>query len=64
MFCPYRYIDWTDEQYYEICRRYEAKSQCMLMHGVKIFRYSDMVKIMQEVDGVHGKKWLKSHKVS
>ena len=38
MFCPYRYADWSDEQYQKECELFEAKHQCMLKNNVIILR--------------------------
>ena len=40
MFCPYRYKEWTDEQYEYLCGLFNAKHQCMLLNKVIILRHS------------------------
>ena len=42
MYCPYRYPEWSDEYYNWMCKKYEAKYQCMISNKVKILRESDI----------------------
>lgn len=42
MFCPYKEKEWSDEYYAWVCRKYEAKHQCMLRNNVVILREQDM----------------------
>jgi len=59
MYLPYRDKDWTDEYYNKICGLYEAKRQCMLNNGVTIYFKSDIQYVLDYIDNVYGKKYLK-----
>lgn len=42
MYCPYRYSDWSDEEYEWKCGKEEAKHQCMIANDVVILRKKEI----------------------
>ena len=42
MYCPYRYPEWSDEEYEWKCGKEEAKHQCMLANDVVILRKKEI----------------------
>lgn len=42
MFCPYRSKKWSNEEYDDKCKQYEAKHQCMIANNVIILREKEM----------------------
>ena len=42
MFNPYREQEWSDEHYDWICKKFEAKHQCMIKNNVLILRDKDI----------------------
>lgn len=64
MFCPFRKKSWSDDEYEKMCRKYEAKHQCMLNNNVKILRKNDYQTYIDYVNDKYGKKFLRSLKNS
>ena len=42
MYCPYRHNWQSDDDYAHLCRKFEAKHQCMIANGVKILRSKEI----------------------
>ena len=42
MFCPYRNPRWSDDEYDWLCKKFEAKHQCMIKNNVLILRDKDI----------------------
>ena len=63
MICPFRYDEWSDEKYAEVCAIYEAKHQCMLKNNVKIMRSRDIAPILEYIRNKYGSKYLKQFQV-
>ena len=61
MFNPFRYKNWTDEQYNKSCQKYEDKHQCMLQHNVLILLDTSVQvkKYIQYVETKYGKNFWK-----
>ena len=49
MYCPYRYDDWTNDEYNNECRRFEAKHQCMIRNNVIILRNSQIKNLSVDI---------------
>ena len=62
MICPWRYDNWTDEQYNQKCAQYEAKHQCMIKNGVIILKSKDYMKYLQYVYDIFGQNFLNTFK--
>ena len=59
---PFRYPDWSDEQYKQSCALYEAKHQCMLNNNVKILKSDDYSLYIRYIENKYGKDFLKQFK--
>ena len=42
MYCPYRHNWQSDDDYECLCRKFEAKHQCMIANGIKILRSKEI----------------------
>ena len=62
MMNPFRYPDWSDEQYKQSCALYEAKRQCMLNNNVKILKSDDYSLYIRYIENKYGKDFLKRFK--
>ena len=62
MFCPYRKKSFTDEQYNDLCAKYEAKHQCMLNNNVVILKNAEYMVFLTYVNQKYGKQFLKRFK--
>lgn len=58
---PFRHRTWSDEKYDFMCRREEAKHQCMITNGVVILRQSSpiMKTIIKYVDQKYGRDYCR-----
>ena len=64
MINPFRMKDWTDEEYFMECAKYEAKHQCMLINNVKILRSAEYSKFLDYVSNKYGKDYLSQFRSS
>jgi len=62
MFCPYRREDCSDEEYNDICGRYEAKRRCMVDNGVRIIRTAEYKAYIEYVEKKYGKDFFEKHR--
>lgn len=62
MINPFRYPEWSDEQYEQACAQYEAKYQCMLKNNVRILRSDDYGQYVKYVEQKYGKDFLRQFK--
>ena len=58
MICPYRYKNWSNIQYEWICKKFEAKHQCMLSHNVYILTSICYMPFIKYVEDKYGLNYL------
>ena len=63
MICPYRKKNWTDQQYLNMCQKYEAKHQCMIKNNVTILRLKEIKPMIKYVDDKYGKNYIKQFRI-
>ena len=63
MICPFRKKTWTDNEYADVCARYEAKHQCMLKHDIIILKNNEYQIFMAYIHKTYGKDFLKQFKI-
>lgn len=64
MYCPYRYKQWTDEQYNEACMKIRAKQQCMIDNNVSVLRSTQYNVYISYVEETYGKHYFKQFKMA